>query len=206
MGLINAIYDVVAAVVALLASYYCSKGHFPRFMAFGICCFGLSFILNILPYAFYGAGHDALALTKEFGSEFHPNATQDFINEVKRKDLCFTNSNHQDINLFSSAIRIFFIVLVETLDDCNSDQHNEEYQGVTILLAFAQALAGFGGSIYSTLGPVYIDDNVKKSKAPILFCLSSFVGLMAPALGYSLSAYFLKYFVTPSLHPSRFKA
>lgn len=47
-----------------------------------------------------------------------------------------------------------------------------------------------------------MDDNVKKSKAPILLCLSHFAKLVSAAMGYSLASYCLKFYVTPSLHPT----
>lgn len=62
-------------------------------------------------------------------------------------------------------------------------------------------IEGFSDAIYYTLSPVYIDNNVKKSRAPLLYCLTSFVRLLGPALGYSLSSYSLRNFINPNLHP-----
>lgn len=70
-----------------------------------------------------------------------------------------------------------------------------------LLFVLSSAIGGLGGAIYGTLGNVYIDDNVKKSKAPILLCLSSFIRLLAPAVGYSAASYSLKFYVAPELHP-----
>lgn len=70
-----------------------------------------------------------------------------------------------------------------------------------ILFVISSCIDGVGWSIYYTLGSVYIDDNVKKSKAPLMLCLSSFVRLLSPALGYSLASYSLKLYVVPTLHP-----
>lgn len=72
---------------------------------------------------------------------------------------------------------------------------------VAFLFIISNGLSGFGGSIYNTLGATYIDDNVKKSKAPMLFCISSFVQLLAPAIGYTMASFFLKLYVAPDLHP-----
>lgn len=69
------------------------------------------------------------------------------------------------------------------------------------MFILSAAIGGFAGAIYTTLGAVYVDDNVKKSKAPMLLCLASFVRLLAPALGYSVASYCLKFYVTPGLHP-----
>lgn len=86
------------------------------------------------------------------------------------------------------------------MNDCTKEA-NDSTLSTALLFALSSALAGVGGAIYSTLGTTYIDDNVKKSKAPMLFCISSFVRLLAPALGYNMASFFLKYFVTPDLHP-----
>lgn len=64
------------------------------------------------------------------------------------------------------------------------------------------AVAGFGGAIYAALGPVYIDDNVKKSKAPLMLCITYFFRLTASAIGYSLASFSLKIYVAPDLHPN----
>jgi len=72
---------------------------------------------------------------------------------------------------------------------------------VVLLFILSSAVGGFGGSIYYTLGTVYVDDNVKKSKAPMMLCLTSFVRLLAPAIGFSLASYSLKSYVAPYLHP-----
>lgn len=71
----------------------------------------------------------------------------------------------------------------------------------TALFVLSNAVAGVGGSIYFVLAPVYIDDNVKKSKAPIILSMSQLVRLFAPIFGYSLASYCLKIFIDPSLHP-----
>lgn len=71
----------------------------------------------------------------------------------------------------------------------------------TILFVLSTAVAGLGGSIYFVLAPVYIDDNVKKSKAPLILSLSNLVRLFAPIIGYSMASYCLKIFIDPSLHP-----
>lgn len=72
---------------------------------------------------------------------------------------------------------------------------------MVILFVLSATLGGFAGAIYHTLGTVYVDDNVKKSKAPLLLSLANFVRLLSPAVGYSLSAYCLKFYVNPDLHP-----
>jgi MFS family permease len=86
------------------------------------------------------------------------------------------------------------------MNDCLEEQ-NDTTLSTALLFALSSAIAGVGGGIYFTLGSTYIDNNVKKSQAPILFCMTSFVRLLAPALGFNMASFFLKYYVVPDLHP-----
>ena len=90
--------------------------------------------------------------------------------------------------------------LSETAEDCNKEEGNHALM-TTVLFVISAAIEGFGGAIYGALGPVYIDDNCQKAKVPMLLCLSSFIKLLAPAIGYSLASMCLKIFIDPSLHP-----
>lgn len=97
MGYINAVYDVTATAVALVAPYYCSKGRFPRWMGFAMFCFVISFVIYILPYFLFGASEEILSLTEEFGQNFNPNSTQELIHQIKMKELCYANSKFTDV-------------------------------------------------------------------------------------------------------------
>lgn len=96
IGYIAAVYDIVQTIVSLTVPYYCSKGRFPRWMGFSIFCLGVSFAIYVLPYFIFGAGEDALDLTKEYGASFNPNSTQELIHQAKMKELCFENSTIND--------------------------------------------------------------------------------------------------------------
>lgn len=52
----------------------------------------LSFLLSALPYFIYGAGHDALSFTEEFGTGLDLNATQEVLYQHKMKNLCYEDS------------------------------------------------------------------------------------------------------------------
>lgn len=89
----------------------------------------------------------------------------------------------------------------ETLGDCSEDKGDGAFLVVVTMLMLSAAIGGFSNAIYFTLGPVYVDDNVKKSKAPLLLVLANFVRLLGPAVGYSLASFCLKFYVSPELHP-----
>ena len=90
IGIIFAFEDVISGIIAILIPYYTSKGHFPRWISFGLFLLGISLILQSAPFAIYGAGSDALSLTEEFESDF--NLTLDVFNQKRRESLCFVNS------------------------------------------------------------------------------------------------------------------
>lgn len=196
MGYINAVYDIFATAVALIAPYYCSKGKIPRWMGFSLVLFTISYIIYMLPYFLFGTSEEILALTEEYGRNFNPNTTQELFHEMKMKELCYENSKYE-IEYFALFFNCNF---PETMNDCTKEGNNTTlYTG--LLFALSSALAGCGGAIYGILGATYIDDNVKKSQAPLLFCIASFVRLLGPALGYNMASYFLKFYVQPDLHP-----
>lgn len=86
------------------------------------------------------------------------------------------------------------------MNDCANEENDTTFS-TALLFALSSAVAGVGGGIHFIMGATYIDNNVKKSQAPILFCLASFVRLLAPALGFNMASYFLKFYFDPSLHP-----
>ena len=92
MGYINAIYDITATIVALIAPYYCSKGRSPRWMGFAILCYAISFVIYIIPYFLYGLSDDILSLTEEFDRNFNLSSSAELVHQMKVKELCYANS------------------------------------------------------------------------------------------------------------------
>lgn len=90
IGIIFAFEDAISGIIAVLIPYYTSKGHYPRWISFGLFLLGISLILQSSPFAIYGAGSDALSLTEEFESDL--NLTLDVFNQKSRENLCFANS------------------------------------------------------------------------------------------------------------------
>jgi solute carrier organic anion transporter family, member 5A len=92
IGVIYAFEDVMSGIVAIIIPYYTSKGHYPRWISFGLFLLGVSLVLQSAPYAVYGPGSDALSLTEEFGTEADLNMTLDAVNQKNRINLCAANS------------------------------------------------------------------------------------------------------------------
>lgn len=108
-------YDAVGTIAALIAPYYCSKGRIPRWMGIAMFCFGFSFLIFILPFVFYGAGSDALALTEEFGESFNPNSTHELTQQIKMKELCYANSETRRTKARASNAQRFTIFRIDYL-------------------------------------------------------------------------------------------
>lgn len=95
VGIMYALEDFISGIIAILIPYYTSRGHFPRWISFGLILLAMSLFLQSSPYAIYGPGRDALSLTEEFGDEDGLNATFDGLGTKKLNNLCFANSNRQ---------------------------------------------------------------------------------------------------------------
>jgi hypothetical protein len=93
MGYIGSIYDIVATVVSLIMPYYCSRGshRFPRWMGFAVFCFGISFIISLLPAMIYNINDDILSLTKEYDELEVKSNNSDIVFQKKMKELCYEN-------------------------------------------------------------------------------------------------------------------
>lgn len=92
--------------------------------------------------------------------------------------------------------------IVETTTENCSDDVKNEYKGVTIIIAIASTFAGCGQQFFNTLGTTYLDNNIKKSKIPLVYSVHRFIRLLAPAIGLNTASYFLKFYVSPYLHPT----
>lgn len=76
--------DITKFFISIILNYYASRGHKPRWIAFGLYCIAFYCFMNVLPHLIYGSGSDALQLTYEYGSNFTTNLTENYQN----KDLC----------------------------------------------------------------------------------------------------------------------
>lgn len=114
-------------------------------MAVGLYTVVLYCLLTALPHFLYGAGSDALSLTKEYKANINASLNLDVLQRRRRKTLCQASDSISD--------------------ECEIESGNYTPQ---LILFVAQLISGIGGSLYYTLGVSYMDDNIKKSKTPAL--------------------------------------
>lgn len=94
---------------------------------------------------------------------------------------------------------MFWLILETYTDECNNI--SDEYAGVSVILAISSMITGLAEAFIIPLSISYLDNNVKKSKMPMMLTLTSFVRMLAPLVGFSLASYCLKIYVEPNLKP-----
>jgi solute carrier organic anion transporter family, member 5A len=93
IGVMYALEDVISGIIAILIPYYTSKGHYPRWISFGMFLLGISLFLQSSPYFVYGPGKDAKSLTEEHGTKnYSMSSALGNINQNELANLCFANS------------------------------------------------------------------------------------------------------------------
>lgn len=143
-GIISVANDVSLMLVSIWITYYAGKGHKPRWIAAGLLMLSSFCLLTALPHFIYGPG-DAQILTEEFGDTHTTDQLLEIIASDKRKALCNFN---------------------QTLaKSCDKEEGN---LGPQLIFIVAQLIAGVGAALFSSLGVIYMDDNVKRSKSPAL--------------------------------------
>ncbi|KAH8269635.1 hypothetical protein KR018_010959 [Drosophila ironensis] len=170
-GIISVGNDISTMLTAAILGYYAGNGHRPRWMGIGLLTIVAFCLLTSSLHFIYGAGEDALKLTREFGQ----------VNETVARQ-------EQDQKLCQSRAA-----------GCVQEEVGQWVPQVFLFVA--QLISGVGQALFYTLGIAYMDDNGTKSKTPAMLSLSTFLRMLGPAIGYSLAAFCLRLYIEPSLEP-----
>uniref|UniRef100_A0A182SSX6 Kazal-like domain-containing protein n=1 Tax=Anopheles maculatus TaxID=74869 RepID=A0A182SSX6_9DIPT len=169
-------------LLSLILSYVGGHRNRPRWIAWGVVFCALSCFILALPHFIYGAGDEALQLTKEYIRE-------------REEDEARIRSHQNYTIMVKSTNRL-------CLDTSSPKQCLETISVVPLVLIFlSQFVLGIGNTLYYSLGQTYLDDNTKKTNTPLMLAYASSLRTFGPVVGFALGYFALKIYIDPTKTP-----
>uniref|UniRef100_A0A182J4Z2 Solute carrier organic anion transporter family member n=1 Tax=Anopheles atroparvus TaxID=41427 RepID=A0A182J4Z2_ANOAO len=181
-GIILSGNEISQILLSLILSYVGGHRNRPRWIAWGVVFCALSCFILAMPHFIYGAGDDALRLTKEYIRE-------------REEDEARIRSHQNYTVMVKSTNRL-------CLDTASPKECLETISVVPLILIFmSQFVLGIGNTLYYSLGQTYLDDNTKKTNTPLMLAYASSLRTFGPVVGFALGYLALKIYIDPTKTP-----
>ncbi|KAG5676086.1 hypothetical protein PVAND_005940 [Polypedilum vanderplanki] len=180
-GIILSGNEISQILLSVILAYIGGNSNRPRFISIGVIFCALSCFILAMPHFIYGAGEDALKLTKEYVESSNISTIDHSIvakMEQRSNRLC--------------------------IDEPIEQQCDDEIESILplILIFLSQFVLGIGNTLYYALGQTYLDDGVTKKKNTPLFLACVFsLRTIGPLIGFALGFACLKIYIDPTLTP-----
>lgn len=175
---IASVYEISAAIVGTIASFYACQGHKPRYLAYGAVTMSLGAFIFALPHFISG--------------EYYSKASNE------NAALCY----HSDINnsTATSSMSVATIASNDILCSATSALRNFIY-----IILFGQVLVGAGNNLLWNVGMACMDENVSPNVSSIYMAVMMALSAVGPAFGYLLGGAFMRIYVDwPIKSPGKF--
>lgn len=191
--------EISQILLSLVLSYAGGTRHRPRWIAGGALMSALSCFILALPHFIFGAGEEALQLTREY-VEGRSAAAAAVTNITAASSSAIVVPEMHSLCRWSSTPVEANATLFLTPRDFNAVElaEPEPYSIVPLVLIFAsQFVLGIGTTMFYTLGTSYLDDGVPKSDTPMTLAYACTFRVFGMVLGFGLINVALRMYIDP---------